>query len=945
FPFSLEGEARTWLDKESPRSMLTWEELVSKFINQFFPPLKTTYLRNEIINFLQKPNETFNKTWKRFKYLLRQCPHHGFSELHQLDTFYNALNPNDQDALDSAVEGYFLDKIPRECLSIIESKSKVRYSRSRVTDSRVSTNAPLPSSSSPSHSFDLQQITASLEDKLDIRMNRFEKSFNDIKAFVTPTAPIKAVEEVCIMCGSNHSSNHCPFTRSGNEFPIFHDNIQQFQTAAVGNFIQGNHNSNLSSQMRRPGFNQPNNQNNQNCYQRNNFNPNHNQNRQNNQEIVYQNPPQQASTYQAPVSRNAVLNNKFEVYTKANDANMNNFQLKFDNFQKNQQDFQTKFERKQVEFQNQMMNFMQNLNNNKASSSSSLPSNTISNLRNDAKAITTRSDKEPIDETFVVPKPKANLPYPSKLAKEKLRKKDDILAAKFMEIFRDLHFELSFADALIHMPKFAPMFKMVLKKLSEKLSDPRRFLIPYDFLVFDNFLALADLGASINLMPLSIWKKLRLPTLNDTKMVLELADRTISKPTAVAENVFVKVGKFYFPVDFVVLDFIADPQVPLILGRPFLRESDFHSEEIENFLNDDSIPIGIDNSVFNMKEDILFLERLLGEDPSSMNPNQVKSSIKEPEHSFSMGYEHFSTNLVTELDEVAESSIKNLIPIPCECEVTLDNEIESDKPVKDDSLAFTTSTNPLFNDSDDVTSNDNESIHDVPIEESKVFSNQLFDNDEINSDELESHVESNFVESLSNHDALVDSSQKYDHLEEFSGPLMPIHIAEEQRIRREHADYISRMEMLFTINLRPCPTVNANTIVESIPSSHIPVQDNDSQREEIDIVTNMNELQPPGLENGDDSDGENDVVEELHVDNSISNFENELFDNEASDFDNPSVPLPPPEPPDAKFELDSGDENLDVMNTIVEFECLNPRVKFDVSNVEDNEYFPFMFVI
>nr|GFA80149.1 hypothetical protein [Tanacetum cinerariifolium] len=199
-----EGEARIWLDKEPPRLILTWKDLVSKFINQFFPPSKTTYLRNEIINFLQKPNETFNEAWERFKDLLRQCPHHSFSELHQLNTFYNALNPNDQDALDSAAGGNFLDKIPRECLSIIESKSKVRYSRSRVTDSRVSTNAPL-SSSSPSHSFDLQQIAVSLEDKLDIRMNCFEKSLNDMKAsFVTSTAPIKAVEEVYVTCGANH---------------------------------------------------------------------------------------------------------------------------------------------------------------------------------------------------------------------------------------------------------------------------------------------------------------------------------------------------------------------------------------------------------------------------------------------------------------------------------------------------------------------------------------------------------------------------------------------------------------------------------------------------------------------------------------------------------------------------------------------------------------------
>nr|GEX49767.1 DNA-directed DNA polymerase [Tanacetum cinerariifolium] len=146
------GEARTWLDKEPPRSILTWEDLVSKFINQFFPPSKTTYLRNEIINFLQKPNETFNEAWERFKDLLRKCPHHGFSELHQLDTFYNALNPNDQDALDSAARGNFLDKIPRECLAIIESKSKVRYSRSSVIGSRWNPTPyyePIVSNSSP----------------------------------------------------------------------------------------------------------------------------------------------------------------------------------------------------------------------------------------------------------------------------------------------------------------------------------------------------------------------------------------------------------------------------------------------------------------------------------------------------------------------------------------------------------------------------------------------------------------------------------------------------------------------------------------------------------------------------------------------------------------------------------------------------------------------------
>nr|GEX79666.1 hypothetical protein [Tanacetum cinerariifolium] len=255
------------------------------------------------------------------------------------------------------------------------------------------------------------------------------------------------------------------------------------------------------------------------------------------------------------------------------------------------------------------------------------------------------------------------------------------------------------------------------------------------------------------------------------------------------------------------------------------------------------------------------------------------------------------------------------------------NESESNEPFKDDSSAFTTSTNPLFNDSNDFTSND-----DVPNEESRVHSNPLFDNDEINSNELESHVESNFVESLSNH----------DRLEEISGPLMPIHIAEEERIRREHADYISRMEMLFTINPNPHPMVNANTIVESIASYLIPVQDNDSQREEIDIVTNTDELLPPGVEDDDDSEGEIDAAEDLHVDNSISNSKNELSDNEGSDFDNLSFPRPPPKPPDDEFdfELDAGDEISVVMNTIDDLECLDPKDEFD-----DDDYSSFMFVI
>ncbi|GJS29113.1 reverse transcriptase domain-containing protein [Tanacetum coccineum] len=221
-----------------------------------------------------------------------------------------------------------------------------------------------------------------------------------------------------------------------------------------------------------------------------------------------------------------------------------------------------------------------------------------------------------IGEPVVASKTKPTLPYPSRANKEKLREKDNLLASKFMEIFRNLHFELSFADALLHMPKFAPMFRkllndkdkmieltktpvnencsaVILKKFPEKLGDPGRFLIPCDFPEMNECLALADLGASINLMPLSIWKELSLPALTKTRMILELADRTISTPTGIAEDVFVKVGTFFFPADFVVVDYVADPRVPLILGRPFLRTAraliDVHGEQMTLRHDDQSV--------------------------------------------------------------------------------------------------------------------------------------------------------------------------------------------------------------------------------------------------------------------------------------------------------------------------------------------------------------------
>nr|GEX65224.1 reverse transcriptase domain-containing protein [Tanacetum cinerariifolium] len=325
------------------------------------------------------------------------------------------------------------------------------------------------------------------------------------------------------------------------------------------------------------------------------------------------------------------------------------------------------------------------------------------------------------------------------------------------------------------------------------------------------------LGASINLIPLSIWKKLRLPTLNDSKMVLELADRTISKPMGVAENIFIKVGGI-----------------------------DFESEEIEDFLNDDSIPFGVEDSSFNMDEDILYFEK---------------------------------------------SSTKNLIPIPKECMVVSENGSQSTKHINDNSSDFTIISNPL------------------------------------------SDVESNSNKSTSNHNTV-----KSDYFDEFYGPFIPIYILEEERTRREHADYINRMEMLFTINSRPYNSTNDDTNVESFSLLPIPNQESEPRQEEIDVVSVTNDVLPPS---DDDSDEEVDDVVDLRVDNFIQDSEHEYSKSEGSDFDNPLFPLPPPEPPDKEFDFEN--KISVVRNVIVKFKCIDARIKSNVFNDENDVFLFIMF--
>nr|GEV44596.1 hypothetical protein [Tanacetum cinerariifolium] len=358
----------------------------------------------------------------------------------------------------------------------------------------------------------------------------------------------------------------------------------------------------------------------------------------------------------------------------------------------------------------------------------------------------------------------------------------------------------------------------------------------------------------------------------------------------------------------------AQPEDTNELFQKLLEDLHIISEELSEYINSPSwnYPTFFDDDEEHLIQYKEYLEK---------SPNVIAPVLpnKEHEYSLSMGYDHLSTTPKTESDEVTESSVKNLVPIPSEYEVTSDEESEYDVPIKDDSsLYFTTFSNPLFDYNDDFTFSDDDSLldEDVPTEEFKVYSNPLFDDEEINSNKLDPHcfnVESDLIESLLNRNTLIDSSPKFDFLlKEFS-----------------EID---------------------NMIVESLSPFPIPVEDSDSLMDEIDLFLATDELLHSNIESdGYDSEEYIHFLEELLINYSIPNSKNEL--SKFNHQDNLSFPRPPPEPPDVEFDLepDAGEVISVVMNNIKELnedKCFDPGGEINVfTNVEDDDYVPFIFVI
>nr|GEU55059.1 reverse transcriptase domain-containing protein [Tanacetum cinerariifolium] len=613
---------------------------------------------NKITSTLKFPNVLNTEAWDRFKDLLRACPHHGFSELHQLDTFYNALNSKDQDSLNSTAGGNFLDKMPRECLAIIESKSKVRYSCNKPVVAKVSTNTST-SGISPD--------VAELKDMVKALL--LEK-----KGQNQSPAPMKAVEKSYVTCGGAHSYRNCTAT-DGN---VYRDNIQEFVSQASAALAyqaaapqtQGVSKEDFSAYVKA-------------------------------NDAIMRNMQTQGQNMQNNLTN---LTNLITKFVNSNSAStLSSGSLPRNIIANPRSDLKAVTTRSGVSYDGPQIppppSFLPNVVEDEPEATKDTVNATNNRnteyvqpqvVQSESPVLTSKPVTSLISEPVIAlvsaskPNPKTSIPYPSRRNDERNRKKANNQIEKFYQIFKDMSFEISFVDALILMPKFASTIKalignkeklsemaqtslnehystVLLKKLPKNLGDPGNFLIPCDFPGMAKCLALADLCASINLMPLYVWKILSLPDLTPTCMTLELADRSISHPVGVAEDVYVKVGSFHFPVDFVVIDFDADPRIPLILKRSFLktrialinvfegifgfsdtissgnptlyhdpivsttsptltsfRNSDFLLEEVDAFLaiEDDPTFLEFYQPYLDPDGNILLLEEFLNDDPS-----------------------------------------------------------------------------------------------------------------------------------------------------------------------------------------------------------------------------------------------------------------------------------------------------------------------------------------
>ncbi|CAN6713111.1 unnamed protein product [Malus baccata var. baccata] len=552
FPFSLKDKGKSWFNSLPANSITTWDELANQFLQRFFPPSKTSKLRNEIMTFAQFDSEAFYDSWERFRDLLMKCPHHGLPEWLQLQSFYQGLTPENKRMIDAASGGDLMTKTVAEASALFKTLAthSQQWGVERGPPKRVGV-----------HEIDAMSTMAAqisnLNKKFDNLMNvKFVKSF----------------DVVCEICAGIHASTECPNIGS---FPEY----MQEQANQVNDVSRQRNNP--YSNTYNPGWR---------------FHPNLQWN--NNPNVM--NPPARPppTTFQPQEKKTPVEDLIAQLAT-----NTNNFIQATQTTLQNQQASIGKLEV-------QVGQIASALNEREIGRFPSQPEVNPKNQEH-IKAISLRSGKtieteaakeekkpeEPENDSFTLPDEELAqkkiysppVPFPQRLQ----RAKKDKNFSEILDLFKKVHINIPFLDAVKQIPSYAKFLKdictnkkrfvehekvmlseecsaVLQQKLPPKLKDPRSFTIPCTIGKFSFEKALFDLGASVNLMPFTIFKQLGLGEMKSTSVSLQLADRSVTYPRGIIEDVLVRVDQFILPADFLVLDMEEDREIPIILGRPFM---------------------------------------------------------------------------------------------------------------------------------------------------------------------------------------------------------------------------------------------------------------------------------------------------------------------------------------------------------------------------------------
>ncbi|CAL1405398.1 unnamed protein product [Linum trigynum] len=611
FPHSLAGNAKRWLETQPPLSITSWDDLADKFVHRYYPASKTTEIQREITHFRQEPDESLRDAWERYMGYFWQCPHHGFSDAFTVGNFYSALSPYSQRVIESLCPGGdILTKIPPELNQMISTLAARDHSWGQGSRGRQSRDRGVHAMETRSG---LEQQVAELVQTL-----KQPNSLIPGRGLATP--PVAQ----CQWCeSSNHLVEDCHAMRESTtpqeqlDFIANARRLDPYSSTYNEGWRQHPDFAWSSNTTKPPGFPAPAGG----FQQRQPF-----QARQGPapQQQPYQ--PRQGQPFQHPQRQFAE-----PAATPAPDDRMTKLENILASFMTSTHAAITSLEAGQRN-QGAILQDLQHqvgilARQNTTRAPGTLPATTIPNPRDPHQlqqldAIFTRSGKTisadpvparqeeplhasalPADDAEVrvekeapVPKPQPvvkehvpQLPFPTRLHKDKLETK----FAKFMAMLKQLNISIPFVEALSKMPKYAKFMKDLLtnkkklgdlstvllseecsailqNKLPEKRKDPGSFTIPLTIGSMHVGKSLADLGASINVMPYKLYKKLDLGELSPTRMSIQLADHSIVHPRGIIEDLLVKVGAFTYPVDFVILDIHEDVDVPLILGRPFL---------------------------------------------------------------------------------------------------------------------------------------------------------------------------------------------------------------------------------------------------------------------------------------------------------------------------------------------------------------------------------------